>query len=90
MQKFVAEGARVIVADRDGAAARRVAEALGEAAAAATADISTEAGVAGAVAEAQSRFGGLDILVNNAGVGHTPSRSKPCPRRCSTASPAST
>ncbi len=72
VQKFVAEGARVIVADRDGAAARRVAEALGAAAAAVTADVSTEAGVASAVAEAQSRFGGLDILVNNAGVGHTP------------------
>ena len=70
--KFVAEGARVIVADRDAASAKRVADPLGEAAAPVTADISTEAGFAGAVAAAQSRFGGLDILVNNAGFSHTP------------------
>ena len=72
VRKFVAEGARVIVADRDQAGTRRVAESVGAAAAAAIADVSTEAGVAHAVAEAQNRFGGLDILVNNAGVGHTP------------------
>lgn len=72
VRKFVAEGARVIVADRDQAGARRVAESVGAAAAAAIADVSTEAGVAHAVAEAQNRFGGLDILVNNAGVGHAP------------------
>ena len=70
--KFVAEGARVIVADRDAAAARRVADPLGEAAAAVTSDVATETGFAAAVAEAQKQFGGLDILVNNAGVGHTP------------------
>ena len=70
--KFVAEGARVIVADRDAAAARRVADPLGEAAAAVTSDVATEAGFAAAAAEAQKQFGGLDILVNNAGVGHTP------------------
>ena len=70
--KFVAEGARVIVADRDAASAKRVADPLGEAAAPVTADISTEGGFAGAVAAAQSRFGGLDILVNNAGFSHTP------------------
>ena len=72
VMKFVAEGARVIVADRDAAAAKRVADPLGEAAAPVAADVSTEAGFAGAVAEAQKRFGGLDILVNNAGVGHLP------------------
>ncbi|MGD0563377.1 MAG: glucose 1-dehydrogenase [Roseiarcus sp.] len=72
VRKFVAEGARVVVADRDGAAARRVAESLGGPAASVVADVSTEAGFAGAVAEAIARFGRLDILVNNAGVGHTP------------------
>jgi 3-oxoacyl-[acyl-carrier protein] reductase len=71
-RKFVAEGARVVVADRDGAAARRVADSLGDAAAGVVADVSTEAGFSGAVAEAIARFGRLDILVNNAGVGHTP------------------
>ncbi len=72
VRKFVAEGARVVVADRDGAAARRVAESLGDPAASVLADVSTEAGFSGAVAEAIARFGRLDILVNNAGVGHTP------------------
>ena len=72
VKKFVAEGARVVVADRDGAGARRVAESLGEAATAVTADVATEAGFSGAVAQALAKFGGLDILVNNAGVGHTP------------------
>ncbi|HYA73115.1 MAG TPA: glucose 1-dehydrogenase, partial [Roseiarcus sp.] len=72
VRKFVAEGARVVVADRDGAAARRVAEALSDAAASLTADVSTEAGFSSAVAEAIARFGRLDVLVNNAGVGHTP------------------
>ncbi len=72
VKKFVAEGARVVVADRDGAGARRVAESLGEAATAVTADVSTEAGFSSAVTQAIAKFGGLDILVNNAGVGHTP------------------
>ena len=72
VKKFVAEGARVVVADRDGAGARRVADLLGEAATAVTADVATEAGFSGAVAQALAKFGGLDILVNNAGVGHTP------------------
>jgi 3-oxoacyl-[acyl-carrier protein] reductase len=72
VRKFVAEGARVLVADRDGAAARRVANALGDPAASLTADVSTEAGFSSAVAEATARFGRLDVLVNNAGVGHTP------------------
>ena len=72
VRKFVAEGARVVVADRDGAAARRDADALGDAAASLTADVSTQAGFSGAVAEAIARFGRLDVLVNNAGVGHTP------------------
>jgi len=72
VRKFVAEGARVLVADRDEAGALRVAEALGAAAVGMAVDVSTEAGISGAVAEAVARFGGLDILVNNAGFAHTP------------------
>src|SRR5919107_1098869 len=65
-RKFVAEGARVVVADRDGAGADRVAAALGDAALGVRADVTAmaERAVAG--------FGGLDILVNNAGMGHVP------------------
>ena len=71
VRKFVAEGARVIVADRDGDAAERVAKSLSDAIAV-VADISTEAGFAAVVDQARRAFGGLDIVVNNAGVGHTP------------------
>ena len=70
--KFVAEGAKVIVADRHGEAAARVAAALGPAAHAVTADVSSAADVAAMIGAAQSRFGGIDILVNNAGIGHKP------------------
>ena len=72
VRKFVAEGARVAVADRDQAAAARVAGAFDGKAIAAVADISTESGFAAVVQKAHRDFGGLDILVNNAGVGHTP------------------
>ena len=71
-RKFVAEGARVIVADRDAAAAQRVAAALGDAASALTADVTRAADVKAMVEAALDRFGGLDILVNNAGMGHVP------------------
>ena len=72
VRKFVAEGARVVVADRDQAAAERVAGAFDGKAIAAVADIATESGFAAVVQKAHRDFGGLDILVNNAGVGHTP------------------
>ena len=72
VRKFVAEGARVVVADRDQAAAERVACAFDGKAIAAVADIATESGFAAVVQKAHREFGGLDILVNNAGVGHTP------------------
>jgi 3-oxoacyl-[acyl-carrier protein] reductase len=71
-RKFVAEGAKVIVADRDAAAAARVADALGAAARAVTVDVSNASGVKAMVEAAQAHFGGLDILVNNAGIGHVP------------------
>jgi 3-oxoacyl-[acyl-carrier protein] reductase len=70
--KFAAEGAYVIVADRDVAAARRVAAALGDAAFAVTADVTRAADVKAMVEAAFEHFGGLDILVNNAGMGHVP------------------
>jgi 3-oxoacyl-[acyl-carrier protein] reductase len=72
VRKFAAEGARVVVADRDAAAAERVASSLGDAARGVQADVSTAAGIAAMVAAATDGFGGLDILVNNAGIGHKP------------------
>ena len=71
-RKFVAEGASVIVADRNAAAASRVADELGAFARAVTADVSRSTGVKAMVEAAQRHFGGLDILVNNAGIGHLP------------------
>ncbi|MCI0753869.1 glucose 1-dehydrogenase [Teichococcus vastitatis] len=72
VRKFVAEGARVVVADRDAAAAERVAASIGEAARPVTADVATAAGARAMLDVARDGFGGLDILVNNAGIGHTP------------------
>jgi len=67
--KFVAEGARVIVADIDAAAAARVAEELG--AVAMTVDVSDAVSVAQMTERAQA-LGPVDILVNNAGITHLP------------------
>ncbi len=68
-QIFVREGARVLLADRNGPGVARVAERLGPQAAAIEVDVSRSADVARMVAEAQERFGRLDVLVNNAGYG---------------------
>jgi 3-oxoacyl-[acyl-carrier protein] reductase len=70
VRKFVAEGAQVLIADRDEANAKRVAEAAG--AAWVRADVSKSADVAAMIGAAVDRFGALDILVNNAGIGHLP------------------
>ena len=71
-RKFVAEGARVVVADRDGDGARRVADALGAHAESVRADVTRAADVEAMVRTAIERFDGLDVLVNNAGMGHLP------------------
>ena len=72
VRKFVAEGARVVVADRNGEAAQAVAAALGESALAVTADVTRADDVRAMLDAAERHFGGLDILVNNAGMGHLP------------------
>lgn len=72
VRKFVAEGARVVVADLNGEAAQKVASSLGDAAVALRADVSAAADVQAMLDTALSRFGQADILVNNAGVGHLP------------------
>jgi 3-oxoacyl-[acyl-carrier protein] reductase len=70
--KFIAEGARVVVADRDGDGATRVAASLGPDAVGVRADVTKAGDVEAMVRTAIDRFGGLDILVNNAGMGHLP------------------
>jgi NAD(P)-dependent dehydrogenase (short-subunit alcohol dehydrogenase family) len=68
---FAEQGARVIVADIDGKAAKEtvalVAAAGGEALAA-TGDVALEADVERMITEAVARFGALHVLYNNAGV----------------------
>ena len=71
-RKFVNEGARVLIADRDAAAGERVAAALGANARCVVADVSNANDVKAMMDAAQSHFGGLHILVNNAGIGHLP------------------
>ena len=71
-RRFAEEGARVIVADLNGDAARALAADLGDAALGQAVDVSSADQVA-ALAETTNRLlGGVDIIVNNAGVGHTP------------------
>jgi 3-oxoacyl-[acyl-carrier protein] reductase len=70
VKKFAAEGAKVLIADRDEANAERVAAATG--ARWLRADVTDAADVRAMLDAAQSAFGGLHILVNNAGVGHLP------------------
>lgn len=72
VRKFVAEGARVLVADRNLEAATEVASALGPAALALQVDVSRGEDVQAMVDTAERRLGPLDILVNNAGVTHLP------------------
>ncbi len=67
-ERFVAEGARVVVVDFDEAGGRAVADALGDRATFVRADVSNEADCQAMVAHAMSTFGALHVLYNNAGV----------------------
>ena len=70
--KFVAEGAKVVVADLNLDGAKAVASALGAATLPLRADVSQAADVRAMLDAAERHFGALDILVNNAGVTHLP------------------
>jgi len=69
-QRLAAEGACVVVADRDGESARTVADGLGprDVATAVTVDVTEEDAVAAAFGAAALAFGGVDLVVNNAGL----------------------
>jgi len=69
-RKFAAEGADVIVADINAAAARKVADEIG--ATACTVDVANTANVQAMIETALTVSGQIDIIVNNAGVTHLP------------------
>ena len=65
-QRLLEEGAKVIIADLNEAAAKAAASALGDNARGVVIDIANEASVIAAINEGYQAFGRLDILVNNA------------------------
>jgi rhamnulose-1-phosphate aldolase/alcohol dehydrogenase len=69
-RRLAAEGACVVVADRDARTAAEAAAEIGSAdvAVPVTADVTDEGQVAAAVAAAALAFGGVDLVVNNAGL----------------------
>lgn len=72
VRKFVAEGARVLIADLNAEGAAKLAAELGEATVATETNVAEDASVQAMVDTAMSQLGGIDILVNNAGTTHLP------------------
>ncbi|WP_171234752.1 SDR family oxidoreductase [Ruegeria sp. HKCCA6837] len=72
VQKFLEEGARVMIADINGEAALDLANTLGEQAIGHQVDVADGASVQAMADTARRQFENLDILVNNAGVTHLP------------------
>jgi NAD(P)-dependent dehydrogenase (short-subunit alcohol dehydrogenase family) len=66
--RFLEEGARVVVIDRDETGCRRLKERHAPLAAAIVADVGDPASVARAFDELDRIAGGLDVLINNAGI----------------------
>src|SRR5215510_11908442 len=69
VERFVEEGARVVIADVDAAGGEAVAAGLGEAAAFKRTDVASTDDVQALVDFAVGRFGGLHVMFNNAGIG---------------------
>jgi 3-oxoacyl-[acyl-carrier protein] reductase len=72
VRRFILEGARVVIVDINGDAAKELADEIGEAALGVKADVASADDVAMMVKSTVNFAGGIDILVNNAGVGHKP------------------
>ncbi len=69
VRRFVAEGARVVIADVQDAKGHTLADTLGGAAVYQHTDVGDEGDVKGAVQRALDEFGRLDCMFNNAGFG---------------------
>jgi NAD(P)-dependent dehydrogenase (short-subunit alcohol dehydrogenase family) len=65
-RRYAEEGARVVVTDRQGIAAQKLADELGNGAFAVALDVTKSASIANLVETVVARAGGIDILVNNA------------------------
>ena len=70
VRRFAAEGARVVIADLNEAAAKKLAGEIDGLAI--KTDVSRGADIKAPVQAATAKFGDIDIWVNNAGVGHAP------------------
>ena len=71
VERFVAEGARVVIADVEDDRGEALAAALGPDACFRRTDVSDPEQVGSLVAAAVEKFGGLDVMVNNAGISTT-------------------
>jgi len=67
-RRYVAEGARVVVADRSGTMADSLANEIGNRSFAVSLDVTSRASIDAMVATVAAEAGGIDILVNNAAV----------------------
>jgi NAD(P)-dependent dehydrogenase (short-subunit alcohol dehydrogenase family) len=69
VERFVTEGARVVIADVDEGRGEELAAELGDDTTFTRCDVSSADDVQAAVDLAVERFGGLDVMFNNAGIG---------------------
>jgi 3-oxoacyl-[acyl-carrier protein] reductase len=72
VRRFVAEGARVVIADLRPEAAATLAAELGPAAHPFAVDVADAASVRALAERVAVELGAVDVLVNNAGIGHVP------------------
>jgi 3alpha(or 20beta)-hydroxysteroid dehydrogenase len=76
---FANEGAKVMAIDRDRPSLERALGPLAPDVVPYVADVTDEASMAAAIAEAAKRFGGIDVLVPNAGIFGQHAHVKDCP-----------
>ena len=69
VERFFDEGAKIVIADLDGQAAKSLSEKLGKDTFHFKVDVSISSEVSGLISFAELNLGGLDVMVNNAGIG---------------------
>ena len=72
VEKFINNGAKVIIADRNADLAEQEADKLGQSAYSINTDVSNLKSIENLKNEAKKIFGHPDIIVNNAGITHMP------------------